>query len=156
MHPAHLLVLLGVCVSLLGAARIPPLPLDLIDFSNLITCANRGSRSWLDYAHYGCFCGSGGSGTPVDDLDRCCQVHDNCYGDAEKLPACNYQFSSPYWNPYSYKCNEGEITCTDDKDECKAFICNCDRTAAICFARATYKDENFMISTKKIIFANDI
>nr|WVG99552.1 phospholipase A2 [Pseudonaja textilis] len=149
MHPAHLLVPLGVCVSLLGAARIPPLPLSLVEFRILIKCANHNSRNVLDYADYGCYCGKGGSGTPVDELDRCCQAHDYCYDDAEKLPACNYLFSGPYWNPYSYKCNEGEITCTDDNDECAAFICNCDRTAAICFAGATYNDENFMVTIKK-------
>nr|AAZ22633.1 PLA-3 precursor [Oxyuranus scutellatus] len=152
MHPAHLLVLLAVCVSLLGAARIPPLPLSLLNFANLIECANHGTRSALAYADYGCYCGKGGRGTPLDDLDRCCQVHDDCYGEAEKLPACNYLMSSPYFNSYSYKCNEGKVTCTDDNDECKAFICNCDRTAAICFAGATYNDENFMISKKR----NDI
>nr|AAZ22653.1 PLA-3 precursor [Notechis scutatus] len=148
MYPAHLLVLLAVCVSLLGAASIPPLPLNLAQFDNMIECANYGRRPSWHYMDYGCYCGKGGSGTPVDELDRCCQTHDDCYGEAEKLPACNYLMSGPYYNTYSYECNEGELTCKDNNDECKAFICNCDRTAAICFARAPYNDANWNIDTK--------
>nr|ABM88801.1 PLA2 Hs-2 precursor [Hoplocephalus stephensii] len=148
MYPAHLLVLLAVCVSLLGASNIPPRPLNLMQFSNMIQCANRGSRPTWHYIDYGCYCGKGGSGTPVDELDRCCKTHDDCYGEAENLPACNYVMSGSYYNIYKYECNEGELTCKADNDECKAFICNCDRTAAICFAGAPYNQEKFMISSK--------
>uniref|UniRef100_R4G7E9 phospholipase A2 n=1 Tax=Brachyurophis roperi TaxID=1295043 RepID=R4G7E9_9SAUR len=145
MYPAHLLVLLAVCVSLLGASDVPPMPLNLLQFGNMINCANRGRRPARHYRDYGCYCGKGGSGTPVDDLDRCCQSHDYCYDEAEILPTCNYMLSGPYYNSYSYECNEGEVTCTDDNDECEAFICNCDRTAAICFARAYYNKTNWNI-----------
>nr|Q45Z26.1 RecName: Full=Acidic phospholipase A2 5; Short=svPLA2; AltName: Full=Phosphatidylcholine 2-acylhydrolase 5; Short=PLA-5; Flags: Precursor [Tropidechis carinatus]AAZ22658.1 PLA-5 precursor [Tropidechis carinatus] len=148
MYPAHLLVLLAVCVSLLGAASIPARPLNLYQFGNMIQCANHGRRPTWHYMDYGCYCGKGGSGTPVDELDRCCQTHDDCYGEAEKLPACNYMMSGPYYNTYSYECNDGELTCKDNNDECKAFICNCDRTAAICFARTPYNDANWNINTK--------
>nr|P59068.1 RecName: Full=Phospholipase A2 superbin b; Short=svPLA2; AltName: Full=Phosphatidylcholine 2-acylhydrolase [Austrelaps superbus] len=57
---------------------------NLYQFKNMIQCANRGSRHWLAYADYGCYCGWGGSGTPVDELDRCCKTHDDCYTEAGK------------------------------------------------------------------------
>ena len=34
----------------------------------MITCAT--NRSGWDYYDYGCWCGYGGSGTPIDDTDR--------------------------------------------------------------------------------------
>nr|BAJ07178.1 phospholipase A2 enzyme [Pseudechis rossignolii] len=148
MSPAHLLVLLAVCVSLSGAASIPPQPLNLYQFKEMIECANKGTISGLAYAGYGCYCGNGGRGTPVDELDRCCKAHDDCYGEAEKLPACNYVMSGPCYNTYSYDCVEHQLTCKGDNDECKAFICNCDRAAAKCFAKAPYNNANWNIDTK--------
>uniref|UniRef100_R4G356 phospholipase A2 n=1 Tax=Suta fasciata TaxID=529716 RepID=R4G356_9SAUR len=147
MYPAHLLVLLAVCVSLLGASDIPQPSFDFEQFSNMIQCTIPCEESCSGYMDYGCYCGPGGSGTPVDDLDRCCQTHDNCYAEAGKLPACKAMLSESDNDSYSYSCIEGQLTCNDDNDECKAFICNCDRTAVNCFARAPYNDSNYDIGT---------
>nr|AOS50877.1 phospholipase A2 [Pseudechis papuanus] len=141
MSPAHLLVLLAVCVSLLGASDIRPRPLNLIQFGNMIQCANKGSRPSLDYADYGCYCGWGGSGTPVDELDRCCQTHDNCYEQAGKK-GCY-----PKLTLYSWDCT-GNVPICNPKTECKDFVCACDAEAAKCFAKAPYKKENYNIDTK--------
>nr|ACY68715.1 phospholipase A2 isoform 6 [Parasuta nigriceps] len=135
MYPAHLLVLLAVCVSLLGAARIPPQPLNLLQFKFMIECANRGSRDGLDYDNYGCYCGSGGSGTPVDDLDRCCKTHDDCYGETQKK-GCN-----PYWKWYTWDCIENVATCKSETG-CARSVCECDAAAAKCFAETPYNDAN--------------
>ncbi|GFY50606.1 phospholipase A(2) [Trichonephila inaurata madagascariensis] len=37
-----------------------------------------------DYIPYGNWCGYGGQGKPIDPIDECCRVHDNCYGLSEK------------------------------------------------------------------------
>nr|ACY68711.1 phospholipase A2 isoform 2 [Parasuta nigriceps] len=136
MYPAHLLVLLAVCVSLLGATRFPPRPLNLIQFSYLIQCANHGRRPTWHYMDYGCFCGSGGYGTPVDDLDRCCKIHDDCYGEAQKK-GCN-----PYWTMYDYYCGSNGPYCRNIKKKCLRAVCDCDVEAAYCFARTPYNNAN--------------
>nr|Q9DF56.1 RecName: Full=Acidic phospholipase A2; Short=svPLA2; AltName: Full=Phosphatidylcholine 2-acylhydrolase; Flags: Precursor [Ophiophagus hannah]AAG17443.1 phospholipase A2 [Ophiophagus hannah] len=142
MNPAHLLVLSAVCVSLLGASSIPPQPLNLLQFNYMIQCTIPGSRPFLDYMDYGCYCGTGVAGHPVDELDRCCQTHDLCYSKAEEQPKCSSLLNSPLMKKYSYTCSGGTLTCNDDNDECGAFICNCDRAARICFAGAPYNKEN--------------
>nr|Q75S48.1 RecName: Full=Acidic phospholipase A2 1; Short=svPLA2; AltName: Full=PA2-I; AltName: Full=Phosphatidylcholine 2-acylhydrolase; Flags: Precursor [Bungarus candidus]BAD06270.1 phospholipase A2-I precursor [Bungarus candidus] len=149
MNPAYFLVLAAVCVSLLGAANIPPQPLSFYRYTEMIQCTIRGSLTYLDYMDYGCYCGTGSRGTPVDELDRCCQTHDNCYAEAEEHPKCSSLVKSPYMNLYSYTCSGGTITCNADNDECGAFICNCDRTAALCFAKAPYNEENKEIDISK-------
>lgn len=48
-------------------------PLDyraVWQFRDMIICTNPNSWPILDYVDYGCYCGIGGSGTPVDELDR--------------------------------------------------------------------------------------
>ena len=50
------------------------------------------------YDFYGCWCGPGGSGTPVDDVDRCCQKHDFCYDKILEKHKC-----SPYITQYKHK-----------------------------------------------------
>lgn len=44
--------------------------LALNQFRKMILCVMPDSSPVFDYADYGCYCGMGGSGTPVDDLDR--------------------------------------------------------------------------------------
>nr|P00607.1 RecName: Full=Basic phospholipase A2 homolog 1; Short=svPLA2 homolog; AltName: Full=Notechis II-1 [Notechis scutatus scutatus] len=116
---------------------------NLVQFSNMIQCANHGSRPSLAYADYGCYCSAGGSGTPVDELDRCCKTHDDCYARATKSYSC-----TPYWTLYSWQCIEKTPTC-DSKTGCQRFVCDCDATAAKCFAKAPYNKENYNIDPKK-------
>uniref|UniRef100_U3F572 phospholipase A2 n=1 Tax=Micrurus fulvius TaxID=8637 RepID=U3F572_MICFL len=130
------------CPSTSGASSIPPEPLNLINFKRMIECTTR--RSVWDFTNYGCYCGSGGRGTPVDDLDKCCQVHDDCYDTAEKVHGC-----WPKWTLYSYDCSKGQLTCKDNNTKCKDFVCNCDRTAALCFAKAPYNNKNFKIDPSR-------
>nr|ABK63570.1 PLA2-2 precursor [Cryptophis nigrescens] len=141
MYLAHLLVLLAVCVSLLGAARIPPQPLNLYQFKNMIQCANHGRRPIWHYSDYGCYCGSGGSGTPVDELDRCCKTHDDCYTNVETSEC------KPMLQIYIWKCGSDGPQCDDSETECERSVCECDAAAAKCFGKAPYNEENINIDT---------
>nr|C0HKB9.1 RecName: Full=Basic phospholipase A2; Short=Mm-20; Short=MmipPLA2; Short=svPLA2; AltName: Full=Phosphatidylcholine 2-acylhydrolase [Micrurus mipartitus] len=117
---------------------------NLIHFSSMIKCTIPGSKPVPDYSDYGCYCGKGGSGTPVDALDRCCQVHDKCYGDAESIYGC-----TPFLTYYSYECSERQDLCRGNGTKCKAFVCNCDRLAALCFAKAPYNKKNYNINLNR-------
>ncbi|XP_060935196.1 phospholipase A2-like [Limanda limanda] len=118
-------------------------PRSLFGFRNQILCLMPDSSPIWDYADYGCYCGHGGSGTPVDELDRCCQVHDKCYGDAMQLDACWSIFHNPYTKSYSHDCAKQSkmINCGKNNSECEMFICECDTKAAECFAKSPYNDE---------------
>ena len=50
------------------------------------------------YVNYGCWCGPGGSGTPVDGSDACCRTHDHCYDRILKNETCD-----PYLDNYKFK-----------------------------------------------------
>ncbi|XP_019959066.2 phospholipase A2-like isoform X2 [Paralichthys olivaceus] len=136
MNTLHSLVLVAVVVSSYDRA--------LHQFRKMIQCTMPGSKPILNYADYGCYCGYGGNGTAVDDLDRCCQVHDNCYGDAMQLDECWSILDNPYTKVYSYSCEEANktVTCGKDNNNCEMFICECDRKAAECFARSPWIPEH--------------
>ena len=38
----------------------------------------------FDYTGFGCYCGVGGNGYPIDETDACCQFHDTCWTKAEE------------------------------------------------------------------------
>nr|UQM94874.1 secretory phospholipase A2 [Hippocampus erectus] len=116
----------------------------LNQFRKMILCVMPDSWPVLDYADYGCFCGKGGSGTPVDELDRCCAVHDQCYSDAMQHPNCWPIFDNPYTELYHYSCDKEQkkVTCGSKNDKCEMFICECDRKAAECFARSPWNPEH--------------
>uniref|UniRef100_A0A671U3T0 Phospholipase A2 n=1 Tax=Sparus aurata TaxID=8175 RepID=A0A671U3T0_SPAAU len=113
-------------------------------FGYMISCVQPGVCPFK-YLNYGCYCGLGGQGTPVDEVDQCCKVHDDCYGACMKNPACRGFFSfllTPYTLPYWYSCSKGQVTCSAFNGKCQAAACECDRAAALCFARAKYNPKH--------------
>ncbi|XP_029882675.1 phospholipase A2 isoform X2 [Aquila chrysaetos chrysaetos] len=133
----------------LGAASAAISPWAVWELRSMIKCTIPGSHPLLEFGDYGCYCGLGGSGTPVDELDRCCQAHDECYSRARKLEPCRSLLDNPYTKLYSFSCSSGQITCDSKNHECGMFVCNCDRTAAMCFAKAPYNPEHNRLDTKK-------
>ncbi|XP_007906920.1 phospholipase A2, minor isoenzyme-like [Callorhinchus milii] len=118
-------------------------------FRNMIRCALPTSRPLLDYSDYGCYCGFGGYGTPVDDLDRCCHVHDYCYEEVGDIDECWPIRDNPYTTIYSYSCSGKKIICSSDNDPCAEAICECDRQAALCFAKSPYNEDYKRLDTEK-------
>ncbi|OPL33765.1 hypothetical protein AM593_07149, partial [Mytilus galloprovincialis] len=91
------------------------------NFSNLMI-AIFGYRRGIELLDYGCYCGFGGAGTPVDGIDRCCQAHDKCYGDEEDW------WCRTKWTHYNYKIlNQRTVDCKDSHGSCKYRVCRCDK-----------------------------
>ncbi|XP_039364705.1 group IID secretory phospholipase A2-like [Mauremys reevesii] len=66
-----------------------------------------GKNALWNYSMYGCYCGSGGKGTPKDDTDRCCQLHDCCYKRL-KGHGCNAKLNTySYYTSYGCHCGVG-------------------------------------------------
>ncbi|CAH1961686.1 unnamed protein product [Acanthoscelides obtectus] len=103
----------------------------VINLYNMISCAT-GCRP-LIYKGYGCYCGFLGSGYPVDGIDRCCQLHDSCYGWAQ----CTIPFMD-YVLPYFWQCIYDQPYCAIDHDifggpdSCASKLCECDRQLSLC------------------------
>ncbi|XP_004592469.2 phospholipase A2, membrane associated-like [Ochotona princeps] len=108
---------------------------NLLNFRKMIKFTT-GKEPATTYGFYGCFCGLGGTGTPLDATDRCCATHDCCYTRLENL-GCGTKLLN-----YHYSLSDNTITC-EDEDYCRKELCQCDRTAAYCFAanQDTYNKE---------------
>ncbi|XP_061450643.1 phospholipase A2, minor isoenzyme-like [Rhineura floridana] len=132
-----------------NASTSSPMARALWQFRKMIRCVIPESRLLTEYNHYGCYCGLGGSGTPVDDLDRCCQIHDECYGAAENVPKCYSFLHYPHVTTYTYACSGTNIACASDNNCCQMHVCQCDRAAAICFSGVHYTEEHKSLDKKK-------
>ncbi|XP_072346519.1 acidic phospholipase A2 E-like [Scyliorhinus torazame] len=103
----------------------------MINFLNVVHCVNP-TLPFQRYSNYGCFCRIGGSGNqPVDDLDRCCQVHDDCYGEAGMMGCPHFLMR------YRSTCENGIPKCVtssvmSDYAGCLKMWCDCDIAAALC------------------------
>ncbi|XP_038641673.1 basic phospholipase A2 homolog 1-like isoform X2 [Scyliorhinus canicula] len=101
-----------------------------INLQRIVYCVNPSAQP--QYSNYGCFCRIGGNGNqPVDDIDRCCQVHDDCYREAAMMECSTFHmwFASLCENGIP-KCPEFSVTSHDT--ECFQKFCNCDIAAALC------------------------
>ncbi|XP_051923557.1 phospholipase A2 [Hippocampus zosterae] len=139
---ARLLLLATACV--VSGARLPK---ALWQFGDMIECAQPGVNP-LKYSNYGCWCGFGGTGSPRDDLDMCCYVHDKCYERSRKIPGCTAIIDLPYVLVYDFTCSDNQVTCSEMNDKCQAAVCECDRIAAHCFERADFNPENKNLDPK--------
>uniref|UniRef100_G1SUZ8 Phospholipase A2 n=1 Tax=Oryctolagus cuniculus TaxID=9986 RepID=G1SUZ8_RABIT len=86
------------------ACGVPAVPGSLLDLKSMIEKVT-GKNALTNYGFYGCYCGWGGRGTPMDGTDWCCWVHDKCYGRLEER-ACNIRTQS-----YKYRFARGLVTC---------------------------------------------
>lgn len=131
---------------------------NFMQFGAMVSCNAGGLLNvYADYNGYGCYCGLGGTGTPVDATDRCCKSHDECYDRALASTNCWRVTGDTYLLSYQYTrtCSGGlpSIRCkaasdytwweralVDFKQQCAAAVCRCDAAAASCFAwnRSSY------------------
>ncbi|XP_036888825.1 phospholipase A2, membrane associated [Sturnira hondurensis] len=101
---------------------------SLLDFHKMIYLATK-KEAVSSYSFYGCHCGVGGKGSPKDATDRCCATHDCCYYRLQKR-GCGTKLLS-----YKFAYRKGRIICAK-QDSCRSQLCQCDRAAAMCFAKA--------------------
>merc|ERR1739838_241338 len=121
----NLLLLLTACMA----------NASLLQFGSMIKCTQPDVNAFI-YYNYGCWCGFGGTGAPVDEVDRCCNVHDDCYYYCRTSPDCRPVVDFPYFKVYDFSCTDGQVSCPASNDGCQACVCACDHAAASCFAQA--------------------
>ncbi|XP_020911029.1 phospholipase A2 A2-actitoxin-Cgg2a [Exaiptasia diaphana] len=121
-----------------------------VDFGVMIWKVTR--RNPLDYNGYGCYCGFGGKGRPLDAIDRCCKAHDKCWDRLTRKKICTRKMTVGL--PYNFKrgrCVDiksiftGRMRCKGRgwwrscspiyKPFCPYHLCRCDLKAARCFKR---------------------
>uniref|UniRef100_A0A4Q8K580 Phospholipase A2 n=1 Tax=Liphistius thaleban TaxID=1905330 RepID=A0A4Q8K580_9ARAC len=96
-------------------------------------------RGGFDFIGYGNWCGLGGGGKPVDDLDRCCEFHDLCY-DLALEEACSSEKSNGIYNrDYKWFISTSHVYCSTDSDSCSLEICKCDTDLVNCLG--VYSEE---------------
>nr|XP_006132796.2 group IIF secretory phospholipase A2 isoform X2 [Pelodiscus sinensis] len=115
-------------MAILAASILTTTLSSLLDFKLMIRTVTRKS-ALLSYNGYGCHCGLGGRGQPLDKTDWCCHAHDCCYNKLN--PSCH-----PYFDLYQYSIINEDIICWNiNNSTCAKEACECDRTAALCFRK---------------------
>ncbi|XP_032868438.1 basic phospholipase A2 Sms-N6-like [Amblyraja radiata] len=114
---------------------------SVLDIAFVLWCyRNRYQFSIYNVNGYGCYCGKGGDGVPLDDFDTCCFHHDCCY-EAALLTSCG-KGTNIYLKPSYAVCEEGRAECPEGLQPCSSDLCLCDKQFAECLAIATYQDQH--------------
>ncbi|XP_040183745.1 acidic phospholipase A2 BpirPLA2-I-like [Rana temporaria] len=117
---------------------------SLLDmFASLYCSRSKFSVSLMGLLLYGCFCGPGGSGQPVDEVDQCCHAHDCCYQHTKVNLQCQSESSG-----YKFSCEQATIGCVST-DFCGRAACECDRLFAECLTTAKKAQEKYHFYDKK-------
>ncbi|XP_020624284.1 phospholipase A2 A2-actitoxin-Cgg2a-like [Orbicella faveolata] len=110
-----------------------PMKRNLGQFGAMVLCETK--RNPLHYIGYGCWCGFGGKGTPVDEIDQCCYIHDRCYDNITEKGTCPFEIGV-YANVYKRKdCTRCAEISIFGNSRCEKELCECDAAAARCFKK---------------------
>ncbi|XP_051844821.1 phospholipase A2 homolog otoconin-22-like [Antechinus flavipes] len=82
-----------------------------------------------NFSSYGCHCGPGTQGAPMDKIDKCCHSHDCCYNKAQVF-GC-----TPGSHTYRYLNLGTKVKCVKTRDRCEKMMCECDNKMAKCFRK---------------------
>jgi len=116
------------------------------------------------YNFYGCWCGKGGDGKPVDEIDQCCKDHDLCYDALNDHKVCNVWVGQVYWLPYEFQCKEGQVDlptasgntsrfapeCKKASTECGMGACKCDVQFASCIRKFKFEKKKVCPETRLV------
>ncbi|KAI7809807.1 putative HERV-H LTR-associating protein 1, partial [Triplophysa rosa] len=103
---------------------------DMSALGEMLNCLT--GRCPHEYQHYGCYCGQQGRGKPVDQLDRCCFLHQCCL---EQLSALGCRRNRKLNAQIS--CQKGKPQCVGTS-VCNRLQCVCDRSTAECMAASFF------------------
>ncbi|GMS85787.1 hypothetical protein PENTCL1PPCAC_7962 [Pristionchus entomophagus] len=152
---------LVILIAVAGIASCGPTterPKSLRSLWNLErVCECELDYSAIHYNDYGCWCGPGGSGTPVDGIDDCCMHHDKCYDAAVDNGLC-FDTAFEYVDPYDWDCGNKTAVCDDSKNappSCKSALCKCDVDVVNCWKQFPYPDKKLKCNKIEHAFKKD-